>query len=90
MINNLILNDLIKVNSVNKNKRWKMMELSIKGKKEIENPSLYKRKLSFNFRDTETEITEEDKKLFENYSDFLSKFNDEQKKSIISSNKRNQ
>jgi superfamily I DNA/RNA helicase len=85
MINNLILNDLIKVNSVNKNKRWKMMELNIKGKKEIENPSLYKRKLSFNFRDTETEITEEDKKLFENYSDFLSKFNDEQKKSIISS-----
>jgi len=84
MINNLILNDLIKVNSVNKNKRWKMMELNIKGKKEIENPSLYKRKLSFNFRDTETEITEEDKKLFENYSDFLSKFNDEQKKSIIS------
>jgi len=38
MINNLILNDMIKVNSVNKNKRWKMMELSIKGKKEIENP----------------------------------------------------
>jgi len=86
MINNLILNDMIKINSVNKNKRWKMMELSVKGKKEIENPSLYKRKLSFNFRDTETEITEEDKKLFNYYSDFLSKFNDEQKKAITSSN----
>jgi len=88
MINNLILNDMIKVNSVNKNKRWKMMELSVKGKKEIENPSLYKRKLAFNFRDTETKITEEDKKLFENYSDFLSKFNDEQKKAITSSKTR--
>jgi len=38
LINNRNLNDMSKVNSVKKNKRWKMMEVSIKGKKEIENP----------------------------------------------------
>lgn len=84
MINNLIQNDMIELNPVNANKRWKMLELSVKGKKEIETPILYKRKLAFNFKETETEITEEDKKLFEKFSDFLSKFNDEQKKAIIS------
>jgi len=84
MINNLIQNDMIELNSVNANKRWKMLELSVKGKKEIENPILYKRKLAFNFKETETEITEEDNRLFEKFSDFLLKFNDKQKKSIIS------
>jgi len=84
MINNLIQNDMIELNSVNANKRWKMLELSVKGKKELENPILYKRKLAFNFKEIETEITEEDKRLFEKFSDFLLKFNDEQKKAIIS------
>ena len=84
MINNLIQNDVIELNSVNANKRWKMLELSVKGKKELEDPVLYKRKLAFNFRETETEITDEDRSLFEEFSDFLSKFNDEQKKAIIS------
>ncbi|MCJ2533877.1 MAG: UvrD-helicase domain-containing protein [Candidatus Thermoplasmatota archaeon] len=84
MINNLIQNDMIELNSVNANKRWKMLELSVKGKKELEDPVLYRRKLAFNFRETETEITDEDRSLFEEFSDFLSKFNDEQKKAIIS------
>ena len=84
MINNLIQNDMIELNSVNANKRWKMLELSVKGKKELEDPVLYKRKLAFNFRETETEITDEDRSLFEEFSNFLSRFNDEQKKAIIS------
>jgi len=84
MINNLIQNDMIELNSVNANKRWKMLELSVKGKKELENPILYRRKLAFNFRETETEITHEDRSLFEEFSVFLSRFNDEQKKAIIS------
>ena len=83
MINNLIQNDMIKLNSVNANKRWKMLELSMKGKKELEDPILYRRKLAFNFRETETEITDEDRSLFEEFSVFLSRFNDEQKKAII-------
>jgi len=84
MINNLIQNDMVELNSINANKRWKMLELSVRGKKEIENPALYKRKLAFNFKETKTELTEEDKRLFEKFSDFLSKFNDDQKKAIIS------
>ena len=86
MINNLIQNDMIGLNSVNANKRWKMLELSVRGKKELEDPVLYKRKLAFNFREIETEITDEDRSLFEKFCDFLSKFNDEQKKAIISDN----
>ncbi|MFW6122112.1 MAG: ATP-dependent helicase, partial [Petrotogales bacterium] len=88
MINNLIQNDMIELTPVNANKRWKMLELSVKGKKEIENPILYKRKLAFNFRETKTEITEENKRIFEKFSVFLLKFNDEQKKSIISDKAR--
>ena len=84
MINNLIQNDMIELNSVNANKRWKMLDLSVRGKKELEDPVLYKRKLAFNFRETETEITDKDRSLFEGFCDFLSKFNDEQKKAIIS------
>ena len=84
MINNLIQNDMVELNSINANKRWKMLELSVRGKKEIEDPVLYKRKLAFNFKETKTKLTEEDKRLFEKFSDFLSKFNDDQKKAIIS------
>ncbi len=87
MIDNLILNDIIQMKSINGNKFWKVMELSAKGIKEINEPSLYKKKLSFNFKEAKTEITEEDKKIFEAFGSILALFNDPQKKSIISSNK---
>ncbi len=87
MIDNLLLNNMIQTNSVNGNKFWKVLELSPAGLKEIENPSLYKRKLSFNLKETKTEITEEDKKSFQAFGPVLSEFNDEQKKAIICSNK---
>ena len=86
LINNLIQNDMIKLKSINANKRWKMLELSAKGRMEIENPVLYTRKLSFNFKEMKTEITDDDKKKFKEYSSFLSTFNDEQKKAIINNN----
>ncbi|MCK5176296.1 MAG: UvrD-helicase domain-containing protein, partial [Candidatus Aenigmarchaeota archaeon] len=86
MIDNLILNDLIRLTSVNGKKFWKVLELTEKGEKEIDNPSLYKKKLSFNFKETQTQITQKEKELFEKYSDFLGQFNDEQKKAILSSN----
>lgn len=87
MIDNLIINNMIQITSLNKNKFWKVLELTGKGINEIDNPSLYKKKLSFNFMETKTVITEEDKKLFSAFGNFLLKFNDEQKKSIISDNK---
>jgi len=86
LINNLIQNDMIELKSINANKRWKMLELSAKGRIEIENPVLYKRKLAFNFKEMKTEITDDDKKKFEEFSSFLSTFNDEQKKAIVSNN----
>ncbi len=84
MIGSLLLNDMVQMTPVEGNKFWKVLQLTGKGKKEIVNPSLYKRKLSFNFRETKTEITDEDRKLFGKFNDFLTRFNDEQKKSIIS------
>ena len=87
MIDSLLLNGMVQLVSVKGNTFWKVLELSRKGREEINNPSLYKKKLSFSFRESKTTITEEDKRLFDSFGDIISKFNDEQKKSIISSNK---
>ncbi|MCK5177374.1 MAG: UvrD-helicase domain-containing protein, partial [Candidatus Aenigmarchaeota archaeon] len=87
MIDNLVLNNMIGLVLLNDKKFWKVLELTEKGKVEIINPVLYKKKLSFNFKETQTQITQKDKDLFEKYSDFLNYFNDEQKKAIIDDNK---
>ncbi|MCK5282929.1 MAG: ATP-dependent DNA helicase UvrD2 [Nanoarchaeota archaeon] len=84
MIDNLLLNNLIQQTSVKGNRFWKVYGLSAKGEKEIESPALYKKRLSYNFRETPTKITLQDKKIFSMFGEFLSKYNDEQKKSIIS------
>ena len=87
LIDNLLLNNLIQLSSVPGNKFWKVLELTDKGREEIINPELYKKKLSNNFKETKTIITDEDQRMFKALDHFLSKFNDEQKKSIISNNK---
>jgi superfamily I DNA/RNA helicase len=87
LINNLIQNQLIEHKKINPNKPWKMLTLTDKGKKEIEQPQLYKRKLAFNFKNTETEITKEEKQIFQKHKNFLKKYNKEQKKAIINPNK---
>ncbi|MBI5065202.1 UvrD-helicase domain-containing protein [Candidatus Woesearchaeota archaeon] len=86
IVDNLVANNLIKICSVSGKKFWKVLELTEKGVKEILNPELYKKKLSFAFKETVTQITEEDKKIFAAFGDFLSAYNDEQKKAIISNN----
>ncbi len=87
MIDSLILNSMISVTSIEGKKFWKVLELSAKGKKEIDCPTLYKRKLSFNFTEAKTEITDEDRRRFNVFRGYLHSFNDEQKKSIICDNK---
>jgi len=87
MIDNLILNGMIQIVSLGDNRFVKLLGLSAKGRKEIKNPELYKRKLSFGLRKVDTVITDEDKRLFREFGDFLFKFNDEQKKSITSTSK---
>ena len=84
LINNLVLNKLIHQVSLSNNRFWKVMELSGEGSKEIDNPKLYKKKISHKLKTKTTQITEQDKAQFAAFGDFLSKYNDEQKKAIIS------
>src|SRR3989338_1882774 len=86
MIDGLVMNGMVQTNAVNGNSFWKVLEISSKGRKEIDEPSLYKRRLSFNFKQAQTIITEEDKKMFDALGAFLSPYNDAQKKAIISNN----
>ena len=64
LINNLILNNMISLTSIEGKKFWKVMELTEKGKKDIKTPSLYKRKLSYGFKETKTMITDQDRVIF--------------------------
>lgn len=87
-IENLIHNNLLEYMQLKDNKFMKVIELTEKGKEEIVNPVLYKKKLSNNFIINKTEITDNDKAMFEAFDFFLKIYNDEQKKAIIS-NKNN-
>lgn len=84
MIESLLMNGLIQKTSINGNKFWKVLELSTKGKNEIVDPQFYKKKLSYNYDEKETIISDEEKALFEVLDEFIGKYNDEQKKAIIS------
>ena len=88
MLENLIHNDLIEVKPLNENRFIKVLSLTEKGKKELVEPNLYKKKLSNNFRIVKTNITDEDKKVFEVFGFFLKSYNDDQKKAIISKNNK--
>ncbi len=84
MIENLVHNGMIKVSKIDGKKFWKVLELTEPGKKEIENPELYKRRLAFCFKQNKTLITEEERMLFSALNDFLLRYTDEQKKAITS------
>jgi len=84
IIENLLINNLIIANTFNQNKYAKVLELTEKGRAEIESPKLYKKKLCNNYVFNKTEITNEDKERFSALGDFLKRYNDEQKKAIIS------
>jgi len=86
LIDNLSLNNLIKQVSINNNRFWKVLELTDKGRKELESPSLNQTKERFNFKHPPTIITDEEKQLFKAFGPILNKYNDEQKKAIISKN----
>jgi len=83
MIDNLAMNGLIESTSVQGNRFWKVFTLSAKGKNELVEPSFYKRKLAFGFKDVKTTITPQERQIFSHFGDFLASFNDEQKKAII-------
>jgi superfamily I DNA/RNA helicase len=64
-------------------KAWKVLTLTKKGKKELDSPSFYRKKHKLP-KIHETIITLEDRKLFSAFNFFLEKFNNEQKKAIVS------
>ena len=87
VINNLIMNNLIRLRAIEGKKFWKVMELTEKGRKEIDSPSLHKRRLSYGLKESRTIITDQDRVMFDALP-FLNKYNDNQKKSIICKNPR--
>ncbi|MFP4568084.1 MAG: UvrD-helicase domain-containing protein [Candidatus Woesearchaeota archaeon] len=64
------------------NKYAKVLKITKKGTDEIRKPEFFKRKITFN-NNQETNITVEEKKLFENFEFFLQGLNQEQKKAVI-------
>lgn len=87
LVDTLLYNGMISLNSVQGNKFWKVLELTAKGIAEIDAPSLSKKKASFSLKEAKTLITEQEKKVFDACGDFLAGFSDEQKKSIINNNR---
>jgi len=86
MVDRLLLNGLILQRPMERNSFSKVLELTQKGQLEISDPTLYKKKLSFNFKETETQITSQDKEKFKKFKKFLGNFNPEQKKAVTSEN----
>jgi len=84
IIDNLINNGFIESSSAEFNKFIKVLKLTERGIQEILTPQLYKNKLKNNFNETKTIITEDDKVKFNELRPFLERFNDFQKKAIIS------
>ena len=88
LLENLLHNGLVDYAPLKDNKFIKIIELTEKGKKELIEPSLHRKKLSSRFVISETRITEDDRALFGAFDFFLKPYNDEQKKAIISAKSR--
>lgn len=86
-INNLIVNNMIRLTSIPQNRFIKVMEITDKGKREINKPSLFKKKLSYNFKESRTIISEKERLLFDPLP-MIQGYNDQQKKAIICKNSR--
>ena len=86
-IETLILNGLIKQVAIDTNRFMKLLEITPKGIEELNNPTLYKKQTSHSFDEKETNITEQDLIIFNEFKEFLYDYNLEQKKAITSPSK---
>lgn len=80
---------LIEYVALPNNKYIKVLTLTSRGEQEIIEPGKFYKNFgdeNLDFIHKKTIITDQDKKIFESFGDFLEKFNDEQKKAIISNN----
>ncbi|MFT4343451.1 MAG: UvrD-helicase domain-containing protein [Candidatus Woesearchaeota archaeon] len=82
LISKLMINKLIVQVPSQKNKFWKILEITEDGEKEIDNPTLNQKK-EYGIT-AQTIITEKERKAFEGFGSLLEKYNDYQKKAIIS------
>jgi superfamily I DNA/RNA helicase len=86
-INNLISNSMIEFTFSDYNKFIKVLKLTTRGKNEINLPTLFKKKLSgLNFE--VSNVNDKDREKFLEFGDFLKKYNDEQKKVIVSASEK--
>ncbi|MCK5449559.1 ATP-dependent DNA helicase UvrD2, partial [Candidatus Pacearchaeota archaeon] len=83
-IDKLIINGMIELSTSDYNKFVKILKLTMKGQNEIVHPTLSKKELKNKIKFKQTKVTEEDLKRFEALKSFLEKYNNEQKKTIIS------
>jgi len=83
-IDRLIVNGMIEFVASDYNKFIKVLSLTTKGRAEIFNPVSEEKKLGKKFNFGKTKISDEDRIKFRELDSFLCKFNDEQKKAIIS------
>src|SRR3989339_941036 len=83
-IDRLISNGMIEMVVSDYNRFVKVLQLTIRGRNEITHPTLEAKRLGNRVDFSESKIEEEDKIRFEKYRDFLKKYNDEQKKAIVS------
>ena len=83
IIEELLGQGFLEYDFVQGKKFWRVIEITRKGNKELENPSMYKNKKEIK----ETTFSDKEKALILSFSDFLAEYNDAQKKAIISNNK---
>jgi len=84
LIKKLIAQGLIDVSGTRKNKFWKVLSITRKGQQELQEPSLYKNKIKNKLGFDISEVSEEDRRKFSEMESLLDKYNDDQKKAIIS------
>lgn len=84
VIENLIINNLIEVSSSVFNKFVKVLSIGRNGQAELIHPKLYSKKVSENLDEIETKISEREMEHFKELEEFLTGFNLEQKKAIVS------
>lgn len=83
-IDRLVANGMIEMVTSDYNRFVKVLSLTIKGRNEITHPTMEAKKLKNKIEFKKTEITELDREKFVALDAFLNRYNDEQKKAIIS------
>jgi len=83
-IDKLVANGMIELSTSDYNHFIKVLKLTIKGKNEINSPTLLSKQLKNKIVFKKTEVTKDDREKFEALDSFLNGYNDEQKKAIIS------